>query len=140
MQISDEGLALLKRFEGCKLTAYQDGGGVWTIGYGSTDGVREGQTISQSEADEKLETDVEDHDITDLLEGAETSQNQFDAMTSLAFNIGIDAFAGSSVLKRHKEGNYPRAADCFLLWKYDNGVVVPGLLKRRNAERELYLS
>jgi lysozyme len=63
-----------------------------------------------------------------------------DAMTSLAFNIGLDRFNGSTVLKRHRQGNFARAADAFLLWRYINGVPSKGLLNRREAERELYLT
>jgi lysozyme len=140
MKISDKGLALIKRAEGLRLDAYQDGGGVWTIGYGSTRDVHKGMTITAGEAERRLLEDLERHDITPYLDGCATTPNQFAAMTSLAFNIGLDRFNGSTVLKRHRLGNYSRAADAFLLWKYDNGRVVQGLLNRREAERELYLS
>lgn len=139
MRISDKGLALIKRAEGLKLDAYQDGGGVWTIGYGSTLGVHKGMAITPGEAERRLTDDLDRHDITPYLDGCKTSQCQFDAMTSLAFNIGLTRFNGSTVLKRHRLGNYSRAADAFLLWRYDNGKVVPGLLSRREAERHLYL-
>jgi lysozyme len=139
MKINDRGLALIKRAEGMRLDAYQDGGGVWTIGYGSTHGVYKGMTITPGEAERRLLEDLERHDITPYLDGCATTPNQFAAMTSLAFNIGLDRFNGSTVLKRHRLGNYSRAADAFLLWKYDNGRVVQGLLNRREAERELYL-
>lgn len=140
MKINDRGLALIKRAEGLRLDAYQDGGGVWTIGYGSTLGVHKGMTITPGEAERRLLEDLERHNITPHLDGCATTPNQFSAMTSLAFNIGLDRFNGSTVLKRHRLGNYSRAADAFLLWKYDNGRVVQGLLNRREAERELYLS
>jgi lysozyme len=138
VKISDKGLALIKRSEGLRLDAYKDGGGIWTIGYGSTLGVHEGMTITPGEAERRLLDDLARHDITPLLD-CPTNENQFAAMTSLAFNIGLNHFRNSTVLKRHKQGNYPRAADAFLLWKYDNGKLVPGLLKRRQAERMLYL-
>ena len=140
MKINDAGLALIKRAEGLRLDAYQDGGGVWTIGYGSTLGVRKGMVITPGEAERRLTDDLARHDITPLIEGSPTTANQFAAMTSLAFNIGLDRFKGSTVLKRHRQGNYARAADAFLLWKYDNGKIVKGLLNRREAERLLYLS
>lgn len=140
MKIGDAGLALIKRSEGLKLDAYQDGGGVWTIGYGSTLGVTNGMVITPGEAERRLMDDLSRHDITPYLDNCPTTQNQFDAMTSLAFNIGLNRFNGSTVLKRHRQGNYSRAADAFLLWKYDNGRMVPGLLNRREAERLLYLS
>ena len=139
MQISEAGAAFIRRWEGCKLEAYKDGGGVWTIGVGHTGGVKRGDKISQAEADELLLEDLERHDITPFLGGAKTSQCQFDAMTSLAFNIGIVRFKGSTVLKRHKLGNKIGAANAFLLWHFDNHKPVEGLMRRREAERRLYL-
>src|SRR6476620_4006605 len=122
MKISDAGIALIREWEGCKLTAYKDGGGVVTIGVGHTGpDVKMGQTISQFEADEMLKMDLEDHDISPFLDGCPTKQNEFDAMTSLAFNIGLDRFRNSTVLKRHKLGNKMGAANAFLLWHFDNG-------------------
>ena len=140
MKIGPDGLSLIKRWEGLKLDAYQDGGGVWTIGYGSTLGVHQGMVITPGEADRLLLADLERHDINPLLDGCPTSQHQFDAMTCLAFNIGLNNFHNSTVLKRHKDGLYDKAADAFLLWKYDDGRPVKGLLNRRESERELYLS
>jgi lysozyme len=150
MRISDKGLAFIKRAEGLRLEAYKDGGGVLTIGYGSTRGVTAGMSITPGEAERRLLDDISRHDITPYLDGASTTQNQFDAMQSLAFNIGlgdpfhkpkqIPGFRTSSVLKFHKVGKYNRAADSFLLWDRDNGREVQGLLNRREAERLLYLS
>jgi lysozyme len=149
MKISDRGLALIKRCENLRLDAYQDSGGVWTIGYGSTLGVHKGMTITPGEAERRLFEDIARLDISPYL-GVPTTQNQFDAMQCLAFNIGlgdpdhkpkpISGFRTSTVLRMHRAGNYAKAADAFLLWKYDNGKVVPGLLNRREAERDLYLS
>jgi lysozyme len=139
MKISDRGLALVKRAEGLRLDAYLDTGNVPTIGYGSTLGVHMGMTITPGEAERRLMDDIGRHDITPYLDNCPTTQNQYDAMTSLAFNIGLDRFNGSTVLKRHRQGNYPRAGDAFLLWCYDNGRKIAGLLNRREAERELYL-
>ena len=139
MTINDAGLALIKRAEGLRLEAYQDGGSVWTIGYGSTLGVHKGMVITPGEAERRLLEDLSRHDITPYLDGCATTPNQFAAMTSLAFNIGLDKFHGSTVLKRHKQGNYDRAASAFALWCYDNGKRVQGLINRREAERQLYL-
>lgn len=139
MRISDTGLAFIRQWEGCKLTAYKDGGGVWTIGVGHTLSVKPGQTISQFEADELLAMDLEDHDITPLLGGCATSQCQFDALTSLTFNIGMERFRNSTVLKRHRLGNRIGAANGFTMWRFDNGKPVAGLLRRREAERKVYL-
>jgi lysozyme len=140
MQIGDFGLALIKSCEGLRLDAYQDTGGVWTIGYGHTLGVSKGDTITPGEAERLLIEDIGRHDITPLLDGAPTKQCQFDAMTSLAFNIGLERFRNSTVLKRHKLQNTIGAANAFLLWVYDNGRKEPGLVKRRELERKLYLS
>ena len=139
MKIGNNGLALIKRCEGLRLEAYLDGGGVPTIGYGSTHDVHMGMVITPGEAERRLLDDLSRHDITPYLDGCATTQNQFDAMTSLAFNIGLDRFNGSTVLKRHRAGNYDRAGDAFLLWKYIKGVPSKGLLSRREQERELYL-
>ena len=140
MKVSEKGLAFIREWEGCRLKAYKDGGGVWTIGVGHTGpDVKPGMTITQFEADELLRLDIEDHDISRLLGNAPTTQNQFDAMSSLAFNIGLTRFAGSTVLKRHKLGNKTGAANAFLLWHYDNGKPVRGLMRRREAERKVYL-
>jgi lysozyme len=149
MKISDAGLALIKRAEGLRLDAYDDGGGIWTVGYGSTLGVHRGTSVTPGEAERRLMEDIARLDISPYLDGAPTTQNQFDAMQSLAFNIGlgdpfhkpmIGGFRSSSVLKFHKVGKYNRAADSFLLWVKDGGKVIKGLQNRREAERLLYLS
>jgi lysozyme len=150
MKIGDKGLGFIKRAENLRLDAYLDGGGVPTIGYGSTHGVHMGMVITPGEAERRLLNDVSRLDIAPYLDGAATTQNQFDAMQSLAFNIGlgdpfhkpkpIPGFRSSSVLKFHKIQKYNRAADSFLLWDRDNGREVKGLLNRREAERMLYLA
>jgi lysozyme len=149
MKISDAGLALIKRAEGLRLDAYLDTGNVWTVGYGSTLGVHRGTSVTPGEAERRLMEDIARLDISPYLDGAPTTQPQFDAMQSLAFNIGlgdpfhkppIGGFRSSSVLKFHKVGKYNRAADSFLLWVKDGGKVIKGLQNRREAERLLYLS
>jgi lysozyme len=137
MKISAAGIAFIRQWEGCKLQAYKDGGGVWTIGVGHTAAVHEGQSITQFEADELLAMDLEDHDIWLAADRADDA-SQFDALSSLAFNIGRKAFAGSTVLKRHNLGNYSSAADAFTMWRFDNGSPSRGLLRRREAEAALY--
>jgi len=139
MEMSAKGRERLKGFEGCELMAYRDGGGVWTIGVGHTKGVKAGDKISQFEADELLDQDLQDHDITPLLDDCPTRQCEYDAMMSLAFNIGLENFRHSTVLKRHKLGNKMGAANAFLLWVYDGGKRVQGLVNRREAERKIYL-
>jgi lysozyme len=141
MQVSEAGRALITGFEGDKLRAYKDTGGVWTVGRGHTGkDVFPGMEITEAESLRLFALDCGDHDITPLLNGCPTKQTQFDAMTSLAFNIGLDRFRNSTVLKRHKLQNYLGAANAFLLWVYDNGRREPGLVKRRELERKLYLA
>ena len=112
MKLDNAGLTLLKQFEGCRLEAYQDTAGIWTVGYGHTDGVVEGMTISQTQADQLLAADTlhTASVATTLLAGVALVQHQFDAMVSLAFNIGSRAFRTSTVLRQHRAGNYPAAA------------------------------
>jgi lysozyme len=143
---------LLKEFEGCKLTAYRDGGGVLTIGFGHTgQDVLPGLTITRYRAEELMRHDLARTaaGVTQLVAGgAPTSQSQFDAMCSFAFNCGLDIDADtkaeglgdSTLLRLHRAGHYQAAADQFLKWNKDNGRVIPGLTRRRARERALYLS
>ncbi|ASG87596.1 lysozyme [Salmonella enterica] len=141
MKTSNSGRAFIRAREGVKLAAYQDGGGVWTIGYGHTRGVKQGQVISHEQADEFLVDDLRQVDscinerVTVTL-----NQNQFDALASFVFNVGRQAFSDSTLLKKLNEGNYRAAADQFTRWVYDNDQFVQGLYNRRIAERDLFLS
>jgi lysozyme len=122
------------------MKAYLDGGGVPTICVGHTGpDVSLGLTLTQEECDRFFEMDIEEHNIEPLLGDVPTNDDQFAAMTSLCFNIGREAFRNSTVLKRHKLGNFLGAANAFLLWHFDNGKPVRGLMRRREAERRLYL-
>lgn len=139
MKVSTNGLELIKKFEGLRLEAYLCSAGVLTIGYGHTAGVRKGDVITKATADKMLVDDVGKFEQT--VSNAVTvplTQNQFDALVSLAFNIGATAFTNSTLVKklnlRHD------AADEFLRWRYVNRVESPGLLRRREAERALFLS
>ena len=140
MQISQIGLNLIKRFEGCRLVSYADIVGVWTIGYGHTAGVGPGQTISQQQADDMLQADV-DSFASSLSKYivAPVSQNQFDACVSLAFNVGTSAFAGSTLLRLLNKKDYEGAANQFPRWNRAGGKPVAGLTKRRLAEQALFL-
>lgn len=142
---SERGLALIRSFESCSLKAYPDpgtGGEPWTIGWGHTAGVHEGDWISQGEADELLLEDVEEFEdgVNKLLGQCPTKQCQFDAMVSLSYNIGLGNFRKSTVLKRHKLGNHLGASRAFALWNKAAGRVMRGLTRRRAAEARLYLS
>ena len=145
-QINMQGLALVKEFEGCKLDAYQDVAGIWTIGYGHIRGVQPGMRISQTEAEQTLLDDLLGTEaVVDAATGnVPTSDNQFAAMVVLCFNIGSANFRGSTVLREHLAGHTDAAADAFLMWNKArvDGVLQPvtGLTNRRSAERALYLT
>jgi lysozyme len=146
VKVSERGLELIQSFEGLRLEAYDDGGGVWTIGYGTTrypdsgKTVMEGETISQAQAEEYFAADVDDFaaDVGRLVH-VPLSQQQFDACCSLAYNIGSGAFEKSTLLQKLNAGDYYGAADEFLRWNKDGGVVIPGLVNRRKFERALFL-
>ena len=141
MKISDNGLDLIRRFEGCELSAYKCPAGVLTVGYGSTGPhVKPGMTITQDEADELLRKDVERFDRAVQSLAPTSTQGQHDAMTSFAFNVGITALEGSTLLKMHRAGNYEAAAGQFRRWNRGGGRVLAGLTKRRAAEAETYRS
>ncbi len=142
--VNAAGLDLIKRNEGLRLVAYQDVAGIWTIGYGHTP-ASPGQSIDQAEAERLLLNDLNFAAavVSDASGMVHTTDNQFSAMLSLAFNIGIRGFRTSSVARHHQAGDFQAAADSFLLWNkaHVDGqlVVVPGLARRRSEERELYL-
>lgn len=144
--INEAGLALIKHFEGLRLDAYQDVAGIWTIGYGHIRGVTKGMQITEAQATGALEDDLAGAEATinATTNPAGTTSNQFSAMVSLCFNIGSANFRASTVLHEHVAGNFPAAANAFLLWNKAtiNGVLTPveGLTARRTAERALYLT
>lgn len=141
MRVSNDGLNLIKEFEGCRLDAYQDGGGVWSIGWGHTHGVCDGMTISQQEADDYLATDLKAYEgYVEQYITAPISQHQFDALVSFTYNLGPGTLYHSDVLQYFNEADYSGAADAMLAYDHDNGQVVPGLLRRRKAERALFLT
>lgn len=138
-----KGIALIQEFEDCVLEAYQDGGGVWTIGWGATGpGIHRGLVWSQGMADERFASDIflREDQLRRLLKTAPTTQNQFDAMMSLMYNIGMEAFRRSTLLRLHLEGEYLMAASQFPRWNKDNGKTIRGLTRRRHREQSLYLS
>ncbi len=142
MQINLEGLKLLKDFEGCKLKVYADLVGLPTVGYGHMDPVLKiGDTITQERADELLA-----HDIVKYEQGVNKaltrpiSDNQFSALVCFAYNVGIANLNHSTLLKRVNSGEFSIAADEFLKWSHAGGKAVAGLLRRRKAERALFLA
>jgi len=141
-RINERGRNLIKEFEGCRLEAYRCPAGVATVGVGHTGpDVRIPMTITQERADELLDNDLRRFEIgvEALVGNAPTNDNQFAALVSLAFNIGLGRIATSTVMKRHKAGNKVGAANAFLMWNKAGGRVLPGLMRRREAERRLYL-
>lgn len=146
MQTSEKGIALIKQFEGCKLTAYQDSVGVWTIGYGWTqpvDGkpIRSGMTIKQETAERLLKTGLVSYesDVSRLVKVGLT-QGQFDALVSFTYNLGARSLSTSTLLRKLNAGDYAGAADEFLRWNKAGGKVLNGLTRRREAEQALFLS
>jgi lysozyme len=140
-EISEKGLDLIRRFEGLSLQAYRCPAGILTIGYGSTGPhVKAGKVITTAEANDLLLKDVKRfEDGVSAIVGP-TTQPRFDALVSFAFNLGLGNLMSSTLLKRHKSGDFQGAADQFLRWNKAKGKVLPGLTKRRAAERALYLS
>lgn len=143
MKISDEGLALIKEAEGFREKAYLCPAGVWTIGYGHTGGVKAGQTVSRTEAERLLRADVAatERGVSALAAdaGVELSQRQFDALVSFAFNVGLDALQRSTLWRKvAKDPADATIATEFGKWIYAGGRKLPGLIKRRAKEAELW--
>jgi lysozyme len=139
MKISETGLHLIKSFEGLKLTAYLCPANVWTIGYGTTKGVKAGQAITAAKADELLAADV--RQFEDAVNDAVTvnlTQGQFDALVAFAYNVGAQALRKSTLLKLLNAGDAAGAAKQFSRWNKAGGKVLTGLVRRREAERKLF--
>jgi len=137
---SKDGLELTQQFEGCRLTAYQDQVGVWTIGYGHTGAdVTAGLTITQDQAVALLTSDVAASvSFVNQVVTVQLKQNEFDALVDFVFNLGRGAFAGSTLLKELNAGNFDAAAAQFNRWSRAGGQVVAGLLRRRQAETAMF--
>lgn len=140
MKISDEGIALIKQFEGCKLYAYRDSVGVATIGYGHTGGVKMGMSITQKQADEYLLQDVRSCEACLNSEHLTLTQHQFDALCCWILNLGVGAFRGSTMHKKLKEGTKPTdVTDQLVKWHYAGSKPLLGLKRRRVAEANMFL-
>lgn len=142
---SNVGLDLIASFEGTKLKAYDDGVGVWTIGIGTTvypNGVKvkKGDSCTLDQAKSYFAHDLRRFEaaVNNLVK-VPLSQNQFDALVSLTYNIGQTAFSKSSLLKKLNAKDYQSAADQFPQWNRGGGKVMNGLVRRRAAERALFL-
>lgn len=139
MKTNQAGIDLIKSFEALRLTAYKDGGGVWTIGWGHTETAHKGMTILKAEAEELFRQDLRNvEEAVDRLVETDVNANEYAALVSLVFNIGAKAFAGSALLRKLNIGNTEGAASEFRRWNKDNGKVVAGLVRRRTAEEALF--
>lgn len=149
MRLSSKGIEFIHSWEGLKLTAYYDVAGIPTIGYGHTksvthDCVRNARTITIEEADRLFKEDVlpTEEAVTDLVK-IKIYQNQFDALISLTYNIGIGAFSRSTCLRRLNNNNIKGAADALTWWNKatvdGRKIRIQGLVNRRKAEKELFL-
>jgi lysozyme len=141
MNTSQAGIDAIKDYEGVRLKAYDDGVGVWTIGVGHTKGVHRGDVVTMDQVDEFLRADLEDaEDAVNNNVKVPLTQGQFDSLVSWTFNLGGGALRSSTMLKLLNQKKYQEAADQMLLWSKAGGRVLPGLVKRRAAERAMFLS
>lgn len=141
MQYSRAGLALTESFEQCRLVAYQDSKGIWTIGWGHTVGVHAGMTCTQARADAWLLADIQVAvAAVNRLVTVTLTQNEFDALVDLVFNIGAGNFAGSTVLRLLNAGGYAGAAQHIDDWDMCANKELAGLLRRRQAETNVFES
>lgn len=142
MKISTNGIDLICSFEGLRLKAYDDGVGVWTIGYGTTviNGrkVKKGDTCTLEQAKSYMAQDLKQFESAVNQVKVPLNQNQYDALVSLAYNIGVGAFLSSTLFKKLNAKDYKGAAEQFDRWNRAGGKVMRGLTNRRAKERKLF--
>lgn len=142
MKPSERCIELIKQFEGCRLEAYRDQKEVWTVGYGCTGGnVVDGTVWTQEQAEGQLQTRLDA--VGRILSGCVMpiiTQNQFDALCSLVYNIGPGAFRGSTMLRKLNGRDMAGAAEEFTKWDHLGAAESAGLLRRREAEQALFTS
>jgi len=139
MKISSEGLELIKHFEGCETTAYQDSVGVWTIGYGHTKGVEEGQTCSIEDAETMLADEMDEYEgyINNMVK-VDLEQHEFDALVAWVYNLGPTNLGESTMLKVLNGGQFDRVPDEMNRWTRAGGEILEGLVRRRQAESLMF--
>lgn len=138
-KIGAAGLAIIKSFEGLRLSSYLCPAKIWTIGYGSTGPhVKSFMTITAAQAEALLQQDLARFEQAVAEAAPKATGPQFDAMVSLAFNIGITAFQNSTLLRRHRAGDHVAAKAEFARWNKAGDKVLAGLVRRRAAESALY--
>ena len=133
----------IKEWEGCKLSSYKCPAGIWTIGYGHTSGVMPNQHITQAEADEMFDRDIEKFEgqMWQLVSGLRLTQGQYDALLSFAYNVGIGNFKASTLYRKvGRNPNDPTILGEFRKWTKAAGRELPGLVKRRDGEAKIYQS
>lgn len=140
MKIGQRGIDLIKSFESLRLEAYQDSVGVWTMGYGSTLGVKPGDVITEDQANTLLAAELLSTQQVVSAAMPKARQSEFDAVCALAFNVGNNAIKNSTLLQRHNTGFRLEAAREFVKWDHAGGKELLGLLRRRFAEGTLYLA
>lgn len=145
MEISQAGIDLIKSFEGLQLQSYRDSVGVWTIGYGTTringQTVQPGMSITEDEAEQYLRTDVSGTEwYVNNYVSTSLTQPQFDALVSFTYNLGPANLHNSTLLRLLNSGDYSGAANEFPKWDMAGGHVIQGLLNRRLAEQQMFLS
>lgn len=139
-KINHSGLQLIKRFEGCKLRSYKCPSNIWTIGYGHTSTARPGQEISMEQAEAFLKEDLSRFErAVERIIRYPLTDNQFAALVSLTYNIGEGAFEKSTIARLLNQGLLSQAALQFDRWVYGGGKKLPGLIRRRRAEQQLFL-
>lgn len=139
MKTSPKGISLIKEFEGLSLDAYLCSAGVLTIGYGHTGGVQKGDRITAKKAEELLQDDLKKFENGVLrLVRVPLNQNQFDALVSFAFNLGVGNLGKSTLLRKLNDRDFKGAATEFVRWNKAGGRELDGLTRRRNAEAELF--
>lgn len=141
MKINSKGIAIIKKFEGRFLASYICPGNVWTIGYGHTKTAKRDMTISEEQCEELLKQDLEVFEKGVMSLGLKFNENQFSALVSFSFNIGLGNLRASTLFKKAKVNvNDPTIKDEFMKWVNAGGKKLNGLVSRRQAEGELYFS
>ncbi len=137
---SDEGVSLIKRWEGCRTNAYLCPANVWTIGYGHTGNVKPGDMVSHLDAEELLKKDLVrfEQAVTRYVR-VPLTQNQFDALVSFSFNVGTEALRKSTLVRYLNQGKYKTAALQLHRWVHAGGRKLPGLIRRREDEYKMFM-
>ena len=139
MNISQEGISLIKKFEGCELEAYKCAAGVWTIGYGNTKDVKEGDSILKEDAESMLVHELQKYcNDVDIAVKVDLKQNEFDALVSWTYNLGPTNLNSSTMLRVLNEGKHDEVPAQIKRWNKASGQVKQGLVRRREAEALMF--